>query len=178
MSVYMTIISEKMPPNSDVIPKISIFFMIVMTQIALVLIATSLIIRFHFNDGPLPSFVECFINTKMAKLVRLRRKRKNNSSLNLQMIHLNVQDNVGVDAIPEIRGNERNSDKAVSELKDDKLTTKENQNCLETRKEDDIYKHNVDEWQFASSVLNRVFLAAFLCSSLISFFLILYSIFS
>ena len=57
MTVYMLMVSNSMPPTSEVIPLIGKYYLAVMIEIALCLVATCITIRWHHNDTPMPRWL-------------------------------------------------------------------------------------------------------------------------
>lgn len=169
MAVYMTMMAEQMPPNSEVIPMISVFFMSVMVHVAFVLVVTCLIIQLHFNTGPISPHVEGFINDKLAKLVGLKKraaKVKPSQKLNPSNTQIRGSENVILEEMGDLRENGKTS---IEAMKSNGTTTVEKQDGLDNLHEkEDITKHSVEEWHFVARVLNRVFFVLVFCSSFIS----------
>lgn len=57
MSVYLLIVSDILPETSDFVPRLGMYYMFVMGELALVLTATAISIRCHFARGKPPQFV-------------------------------------------------------------------------------------------------------------------------
>jgi hypothetical protein len=68
-------VTEKMP-HSDDTPLASKFFMSMMVQVALSLVATCFIIRFHSNNTPMPPLFAMIINRWLARLLLMGVKNK------------------------------------------------------------------------------------------------------
>lgn len=83
MAVYLIIVSEILPETSDYIPRLGLYYMITMGELALVVGATAIVLRCHFSRSKPPKFV-----------TRCRRKRvgadnkTNNSKAALTMVNL------------------------------------------------------------------------------------------
>ena len=75
LSVYMMIVTESMP-HSAVTPLASKFFLFVMVQQGLSLVATCFIIRFHNNDTPLPKWFDVLVNKWLARLLWMYEEKK------------------------------------------------------------------------------------------------------
>lgn len=61
MTVYMLMVSNSMPPTSEVIPLIGKYYLAVMIEIALCLVATCMTIRWHHNDTPMPRWLHSIV---------------------------------------------------------------------------------------------------------------------
>jgi hypothetical protein len=61
MTVYMLMVSNSMPPTSEVIPLIGKYYLAVMIEIALCLVATCITIRWHHNDTPMPRWLHSIV---------------------------------------------------------------------------------------------------------------------
>ena len=61
MTVYMLMVSNSMPPTSEVIPLIGKYYLAVMIEIALCLVATCITIRWHHNDTPIPRWLHSIV---------------------------------------------------------------------------------------------------------------------
>jgi hypothetical protein len=57
MSVYLLIVSDILPETSDYVPRLGLYYMCVMGEVALVLTATAVSIRCHFAQGKPPRFL-------------------------------------------------------------------------------------------------------------------------
>lgn len=181
MAVYMTVVADQMPPNSEVVPMISVFFMIIFVQIALVLIVTCIITNIQFKIGPLPTLVVNVFNNKLAKLVGLKKQSvKYKASLKQPMKHSHIigEDNLGVEVIQDLQENGKTNNREVGKMSEN-TATKKNEDSFDCSDEnEDVAKHNNDEWRFLARVLNRVFFVVFFCFALLYFVIILVTIFS
>lgn len=74
LSVYMMIVSEKMP-NSATVPLVSKFFISTMAQQVLSLMATCFIIRFYNNESPIPKWFDVIVNKWLAYLLFMQPKK-------------------------------------------------------------------------------------------------------
>ena len=68
MTVYMLMVSNSMPPTSEVIPLIGKYYLAVMIEIALCLVATCMTIRWHHNDTPMPKWLHSIVVRVFGKL--------------------------------------------------------------------------------------------------------------
>lgn len=57
MTVYMLMVSNAMPPTSEVIPLVGKYYLAVMVEIALCLVATCITIKWHHNASPMPTWL-------------------------------------------------------------------------------------------------------------------------
>ena len=69
MTVYMLMVSNSMPPTSEVIPLIGKYYLAVMIEIALCLVATCITIRWHHNDTPMPRWLYSIVVRVCGKFV-------------------------------------------------------------------------------------------------------------
>ena len=180
MSFYMTIISDKMPPNSEGAPLISVFFMSVMTQIALVLVVTCFIIAFHYRKGPVPVCLVVFVNVKLARLVGLKKWETSVKPNGLEASNqTRVQENGNTNfvALQELELAQNASIDTLGEFHKKTAATVEKQNSLDALQGiEDVEEENMDKWPFTARVLNRAFLIFFLCSYFISSCIIFFRI--
>ena len=68
MTVYMLMASNSMPPPSEVIPLIGKYYLSVMIELALCLVATCVTIRWHHNDTPMPRWLHSMVVRVFGKL--------------------------------------------------------------------------------------------------------------
>ncbi|XP_046842948.1 neuronal acetylcholine receptor subunit alpha-7-like isoform X2 [Xenia sp. Carnegie-2017] len=76
MSVYMLIVSSTLPQTSDAMPIIGTYFLCVIVEIALCLIVTCFIIRLRESEGEMPSWMDKFVNIKLARLLFVPQAKK------------------------------------------------------------------------------------------------------
>ena len=77
LTVYMLIFTENIPQTSEVVPLIGKFFMVVLFEVALCLIATSLTLHFyHYNDPEkeMSAWLRFIIFECLARLLRMRKQ--------------------------------------------------------------------------------------------------------
>jgi hypothetical protein len=78
LTVYMLIFTENIPKTSEVVPLINKFFVVVLFEVALCLLATSITLQFyHYHDPEkkIPSWLRFLVFTCMAKVLRMKMKR-------------------------------------------------------------------------------------------------------
>ena len=61
VSVYLLVVTEQLPEQSDTMPLIGIYFIVIMFEIGLALTATVLVLMAHHATSELPSFLTCLI---------------------------------------------------------------------------------------------------------------------
>ena len=177
MTVYMTVIAEKMPISSSVVPLVSVFFLVKLLNIALILVATCSIIHFQFKAGQPPSSVASIVNKKLAKLVGLKKQgEKRNPSFKLKRNHSLIQGdgNISVRASQSNQNNQNMNKKiSVAESLFSNYETPEKENSVnEARGKKEEGEKIKETWPFAARVLNRLCFAVFLFFFLMSTFMI------
>merc|ERR1719494_924755 len=63
-AVFMLVISEMIPPTSDVIPLVGIYFLSSMVEMVMMIISACIILKLHHktaNDPPMPAWVKRFV---------------------------------------------------------------------------------------------------------------------
>ena len=79
LTVYMLIFTENIPQTSEVIPLISKFFIVILFEVAICLIGTSVTLRFYHYSEPertIPSWVKLFIFGILAKILAMKMASK------------------------------------------------------------------------------------------------------
>ena len=61
VSVYLLVVTEQLPEQSDTMPLIGIYFIVIMFEIGLALTATVLVLMAHHATSEPPSFLTCLI---------------------------------------------------------------------------------------------------------------------
>lgn len=195
-SVYMMIFTEEMPHSSNV-PLASKFFLFLMVQQGLSLMATCFIIRFHNNNSPIPKWFDVLVNKWLAFLMFMQPGRNFIGPGRDDLFIKNTQF-PNKDAQNEEHGlcRERTRKKSseISAPKSDKDTGnwQEEPEAKVMMQEDlgkffaevkvpaDYYREIKakdqlqDDWIFATRVLDRFFLALLTASFLISLVLIFF----
>jgi hypothetical protein len=70
LSVYLLIISDKLPETSDFVSRLGLYYMFVMGELALALTATGLSLRCHFSRQKPPKFLMRLVRRRKADKVR------------------------------------------------------------------------------------------------------------
>lgn len=68
-SVYMLIVSSSLPQTSDGVPLIGIYFLGIVVEIALCLVATCLIMKIRAKESKMPKWIETLVNEWIARFV-------------------------------------------------------------------------------------------------------------
>ncbi|XP_020910268.2 neuronal acetylcholine receptor subunit alpha-9 [Exaiptasia diaphana] len=185
LSVYMMIVTESMP-HSAVTPLASKFFLFVMVQQGLSLVATCFIIRFHNNDTPLPKWFDVLVNKWMARLLWMYEEKKSISEPEKDDLFIQrsvfvnkgsiCDDDNGFQLKQGINKPKEKSDNKEN-LQTDNGKLKQNFDKLFGEVKvlsDKIRKMSAKEklqndWMFATTVLDRFFLSALIISICIAF---------
>ena len=181
MTVFLLLASSSMPPTSEVISLLGKFYLVCTIEIAACLIATFLTIKWHYNDSPIPKWIQVLVNELLAKVLRVNQS----NCLHLQTCRLQC---AGENKCNGDRGilkdMEVNSDGSfeVKDIKSGRNTERssvDHKSYFECLRNDFAiisdkvrrdYTVNIDSnhWKFASRVLDRFFFFLFLISFLIT----------
>lgn len=69
MTVFMLLAFNFMPATSEMIPLVGKFYLACTIEISVCLVATFLIVKWHYNDRPVPNWIKVVINNYLAKLL-------------------------------------------------------------------------------------------------------------
>ena len=163
MTVYMTVITDKLP-QAPGYPVISVFFLSMIIHISCTLIANCVVISFHCRKYPMPNFVYRFVNEWLARLVMLRGEEKTEASYN-------SKDLKSLDAVT-CDENGGGIDNKVMENETTKITAiTGNKERAETRCKEAFESSMASEvdkkWIFAARVLDRTFVSLFLIAAFV-----------
>ncbi|XP_028410153.1 neuronal acetylcholine receptor subunit alpha-7-like [Dendronephthya gigantea] len=160
MSVYMLIVSSTLPQTSDAMPVIGTYFLCIIVEIALCLLATCFVAKIRDHETEIPRWFDHLVNKRMAKFLLLRNtiedyeevpktSRKNGHSKNVDISLTDVK-------IPENEvkfevTNQRIADKLREELSvlTSDVSKRQKRNARQRK------------WQNAARVLDRFFLLFF-----------------
>ncbi|XP_065065748.1 neuronal acetylcholine receptor subunit alpha-5-like [Rhopilema esculentum] len=84
VAVFLQLVSDSLPRNSDSIPILAIFYMVIMTESALSLVTTCIVLMFHFRstargvERPPPWMRKLFFQ-KIGKLIKIKRLKISDS---------------------------------------------------------------------------------------------------
>ncbi|KAH9524882.1 Acetylcholine receptor subunit alpha-type acr-16, partial [Bulinus truncatus] len=76
LMVFLLLVAETMPPTSDAVPLIGIYFACIMVMCSLSIVFTVLVLNFHYRSPDthvMPRWVKCFICGWLAWLLRMKR---------------------------------------------------------------------------------------------------------
>ena len=193
LTVYMLIFTENIPQTSEVIPLISKFFIVILFEVAVCLIGTSITLRFYHFSKPekdISPWVELFIFGCLAKVLGMKMSSKSSEHQeNFSMISSKRHISRGAfyNRLFLCRGG-GNSSTSGSQVQVKQCCEK---NPLDKRlkeitdkisdihgrvvEEDDVVG-NKERWHFAASVVDRFFLilsGLAICLSVIIFYLMI-----
>ena len=157
MSVYMLIVSSTLPQTSDAIPIIGTYFLCIIVEIALCLVAVCFVAKIRDHETEIPKWLDKLVNERLARL--------------LFMSH----DVEGYDEVPKlikVNGLSKTPDIALNDAKDEKIIDSGNHravsklhNELSVLTNDVCKKQKLQakqrKWQNAARVLDRFFLLFF-----------------
>ena len=66
VSVYLLVVTEQLPEQSDTLPLIGVYYIVVMFEIGLALAATVLVLMAHHATSEPPRFMTCLIGKFLA----------------------------------------------------------------------------------------------------------------
>ena len=88
VAVFLQLVSDSLPRNSDSIPILAVFYMVIMTESALSLITTCTVLVFHFRassrgvERP-PQWMRDFFLKKVGRLIKVKGVRVSSSKVDL-----------------------------------------------------------------------------------------------
>lgn len=190
LSVYMMIVTETMPHSADT-PLASKFFLFVMVEQSISLVATCFVIKFHNNAEPMPKWLDVLVH-KLARLLCVHDKAKNSAAKEAEKDQLFVKrfENNGFykdeDDIFEPKEVKKNPEDVKDGLQEKNHSAKTNEEFDKLVKEFKVLSDKVrdinaqekvqDEWSFAAHVLDRFFLLSLLLTTFVAFLSIFLSI--
>lgn len=190
LSVYMLMVTEKMPHSADT-PLASKFFLSMMVQIAISLVVTCFIIRFHNSSTPIPPLFAKVINHWLASLLLMKRTneskkttKENTDTKDEQNLFfknggfLKDDDDLVITRVHDKRQTEKNKNQENDETKRIITNDTKQDDIAELIKEvkviADKFRQNAneestrEEWVFATEVLDRFFLCSLFFSIIIA----------
>lgn len=76
MTVFMLLVTETIPPTSEVIPLVAKFYMAAMFEMALALVVTCYILRcYHFTGNEVPTWMKKYLVGKMANFLGVKKSK-------------------------------------------------------------------------------------------------------
>lgn len=179
MTVYMMVIFDFMPPNSEVIPLVSKFYLACIIEIALCLVATFLAIKWYYTERPMPEYIHRLINGYLANVLLFKRPkcRKGKGYLGCgrgKRGHCALDEN---DVISD-GGMELENLVLCSKQEDSEFTSSAKKSLAvisKKIKEDEVVNGRREKWKYASKVVDRFFFVFFLVMFLITVIIILWT---
>ena len=175
MTVYMMLIFNFMPPNSEVIPLVSKFYLACIIEIALCLVATFLTIKWYYNERPLPKWIHCLVNQYLARVLLF--KPFQCRSIGYFNCRNGKQDRRGLKE-SDVTTNGEMEMLAYSEEKDSLFVESAKKSLAviaDKIKQDEHVNDLRKKWEYASQVVDRFFFLLFLALFLMTVVLILHS---
>lgn len=170
MTVYMLMVSNSMPPTSEVIPLISKYYLAVMIEIALCLVATCITIRWHYNDTPMPIWLHSLIIRAFGKIFCANgserpflniKSSKSFKVSNNPMAHATTyQETNSTTSNAQLRVITKNMSDITSVHEDLTVLSKK----VESEEREKEIRH---DWKKAALVLDRLFFVVFLFTFLL-----------
>jgi len=178
VAVFLQLVSTTLPRNSDNIPMLAMFYMIIMTESALSLITTCIVLTFHFKSvekgaAPMPRWVHHYILDKLATFLRISRSNIYNKTNKL--LTTDYGSTKGFDNDEYLKdasiGNRvidfrRKSDSQLIDATT--LMLHEMKKITETMRSHSDNIKTQEDWRFLGKVLDRLFFWLFLLTILIS----------
>jgi hypothetical protein len=161
MSVYMLIVSSTLPQTSDAIPVIGTYFLCIIVEIALCLMAVCFVAKIRDHESEIPKWLDNLVNKRLARLLLMSNGYDEGNDEVPKLIKAN-----GVPKTIEISMNdvkltdnemktELSNHKAVVKLRDE-LSVLSNDVSKRQKREAKQRK-----WRNAAKVLDRFFLLFF-----------------
>ena len=176
MTVYMMLIFDFMPPNSEVIPLVSKFYLACIIEIALCLVATFLTIKWYYNEKPMPKWIHIVVNKYLASALLFNKLQSHTSSgyLNCRSVK---QDRWAMKEGDVISNDGMHMSSCLEE--NDSVFTKSAKRSLavisDKIQQDEQVNDLRKKWEHASKVVDRFFFLLFLALFLMTVVLILHS---
>ncbi|XP_028398917.1 neuronal acetylcholine receptor subunit alpha-7-like [Dendronephthya gigantea] len=178
MTVYMLMVSNSMPPTSEVIPLIGKYYLAVMIEIALCLVATCVTIRWHHNDTPMPRWLHSLVVRCFGKIFCA-----NGSEVSYVETHsstsYNVNNNRMTAEYPQATTNTNTVQlqEITSNPKTDMESIHKDLSVLSKKAENDETEEGIrHDWKKAALVLDRLFFVVFLLTFILFSLVILTAI--
>lgn len=77
MTVFMLVVADMIPPTSDVIPLVGIFFNAAMVEMVLMIVSLCVVMRFYHKqatDPPMPQWMRKYVLEKLSYKLKVRSK--------------------------------------------------------------------------------------------------------
>ena len=157
MSVYMLIVSSTLPQTSDAIPVIGTYFLCIIVEIALCLIAVCFVAKIRDHETEMPKWLDNLVNHHLARLLLMSK---------------DIKDYDEVPKLIKINGLSKTPDIALNDVKEETTTDLRNHKAvLQLHNELAVLTNDVSKkqklqakqrkWQNAARVLDRFFLLFF-----------------
>lgn len=82
MAVYLLIVSDILPETSDYVPRLGLYYMVIMGELALVVAANAVVLRCHFSRSKPPTFIKRFSRTHKQQITIVKPLRAKIKSVN------------------------------------------------------------------------------------------------
>ena len=159
MSVYMLIVSSTLPQTSDAMPVIGTYFLCIIVETALCLLATCFIAKIRDHESEIPKWLDKLVNKRLARLLFMSNAIE------------------GYDEVPKLiklNGHPKTVDISLNEVKlsDDMKTARSNHTTMQKLCDElavltnDVSRRQKREakqlkWENVARVLDRFFLLFF-----------------
>lgn len=164
MTVYMLMVSNSMPPTSEVIPLIGKYYLAVMIEIALCLVATCITIKWHHNATPMPRWVHYIFVRFLGSVLCIKRTKMEKPLYEVSSGRMSYSINHNQRSLAEIKPNKSsvqlkeitNTSASAMESIHNDITLLSNKVEFE-KTEEEIGR----DWKTAAEVLDRLFFVIF-----------------
>lgn len=172
MTVYMLMVSNTMPPTSEVIPLIGKYYLAVMIEIALCLVATCITIKWHHNATPIPRWMHAIFVKFLGRILCVGGAKVAKSFLDVSSSKVSYNLNDNPRALTQISGCEmvNHSDPSSVQLRE--IMNNPSSPMESIHKDITVISSKVEmeqteegirrDWQIAGEVLDRLFFIIFL----------------
>lgn len=176
MTVYMMLIFDFMPPNSEVIPLVSKFYLACIIEIALCLVATFLTIKWYYNEKPMPKWIHVLVNKYLASALLFKKLQSKTSGGCLNCRRVKQDRRVAKDG--DVMSNDGIEMLSFSEEMDSVFikSAKRSLAVISDKIQQDEQVNDIrKKWEYASKVVDRFFFLLFLALFLMTVVFILHS---
>lgn len=169
MTVYMLMVSNTMPPTSEVIPLVGKYYLAVMIEIALCLVATCITIKWHHNSSPMPPWVRSIFVKFLGRALCIKSVKIIRPSLAVSSGRVSYDINNNQRSLPEINSDVLKPDISSVQLKEiinaplsAMGSIHKDITLLSNKVEMDQTEEEIRrDWKIAAEVLDRLFFVGF-----------------
>lgn len=175
VSVYLLIVTEALPEQSDTLPLIGVYYIIIMLEIGLALTATIVVLKAHHSTSKPPAWLKwCLFINKIYRCCRNAAKRRT-SKIESPAVSVVVldSDSINIDKCEKEQNQTGEDRRRKSSFIDFTRLTEHRSNQLFTRPSSRVNMDEEEEgwietWRQIGKALDRIFFWTFVISFFIS----------